>query len=134
MSFDSLSCEHKSIFANEFIKTNLFKIFDDSLVNRQSGKSKMEFIDEQMDVNYLPDFVIKQIEEGQLLVKKVNITRNAKYPDGATIVALEFVKAKSGYKFYGYDKFGQSLFERANTANGSQTINDSLFSHLSQAK
>jgi hypothetical protein len=106
MSFDSLYCEHKNVFADEFIKYSFYKIFDDTVVNRLSDKSKVEFIDEEIDVNYLPQFVMKQMDKEKLLMKKVNITRVDKYPDGPTTIVLEFIKTKKGYKFYGYDKFG----------------------------
>jgi hypothetical protein len=106
MSFDSLNCENTLVTTNKFIASYFNKIFDDTLSKRLSDKSMVEFIDEETDVNYLPKFVFNQVDKGKLIVRKVNITRNEKYPEGPTTIVLHFIKTRKGFKFYGCDKFG----------------------------
>lgn len=106
ISFESLEYEHKTVSVNNFIKSHFLNVFDDTLINRMSDNTKVEFIDEGIDANYIPLAVKKQVNKEKLNVKKVNITKVEKYPEGPTIIVLEFIKTDKGYKFYGYDKFG----------------------------
>ncbi|MDP4265294.1 MAG: hypothetical protein Q8941_22400 [Bacteroidota bacterium] len=103
MSLDSLNCEHRHVSNDEFYKSYFLKIFDDSLKSKFSDKNMIEFIDEEIDINYLPEFAKHQIK-GKPIIKKVNVTKINKIP--SLIVVLEFIKTNEGYKFYGYDTFG----------------------------
>lgn len=107
LSFDSLDCEHKNINVDEFIKSNFHIVFDDVLLSKLSEPNRVEFVDEEVITSYLPPFVLKQVSNGELTIKKkVNVTKIDKYPAGPLTIVLEFIETKKGYKFYGYDKFG----------------------------
>jgi len=107
LSFDSLDCEHKSVHVNDFNKAFFFKVFDDTLKNRLTDSSKVNFDDEEITATYLSRSIIQQVKDRELIkMKKVNITKVDKYPEGPMTIVLEFIETKNGYKFYGYDKFG----------------------------
>jgi hypothetical protein len=104
ISIDTLECEHINVHADKFIKNYFTKIFDDSLLTKLTDSKKADVINAAMEPLYFSPFIRQQIKNDNYIIKEVNIT-NGKYPN-ILITTLKFIETDSGYKFYGYDRFG----------------------------
>ncbi len=105
ISLDSLECEHENVHINKFMSDYFSKVFDDTLVIRFSEKEKIDFVNATMEPGYFSPFIARQLKKDKLTIKEVNIDKSDNQTE-QIIVVLKFIETESGYKFYGYDRFG----------------------------
>ena len=104
MLFDSVECDGKTIHSNAFIKYKFSKVFNDSLFKAVYDRTKLNFINSEIDPSYLPLPILSQLKKGMCIERIVNITTDDKYPP--IIIMLTFIETKNGYKLYKYDRIG----------------------------
>jgi hypothetical protein len=107
LSLDSIYYRHVYISSDDFWKEHYNPLFDKELINKIIGKSDLEFLKENVEKKYYPEFIVEKINSDKVLVQSVNIRKNSQISKGNfIIIVLRFINTQKEYKFSGYGKYG----------------------------
>jgi hypothetical protein len=63
-------------------------------------------MDFELDSGYLSPHILEMSKKGPTIIKQVSIVKYNNHVEGPLTIVFEFINTKTGYKFYGFDRFG----------------------------
>lgn len=102
ISLDSLMLRDKKVLTNTFIKGHFVKVFDGDLINQFDNISKINFIEDEIEVNKIDNIIPNNTNKYVIQKAQIDLMNKT----DIIIFELTFLKTVNGYKFYKFDRFG----------------------------
>jgi hypothetical protein len=107
ISLDTISASSVKYKTEDFILRCFPNVFDTTLIKRFSEVSYSYYTEYRISSSHLPQYLIKKMTSGvdTLRFNQFQVLKELT-PDAGWTMTFDFIKTKSGYKFFGCDSFG----------------------------
>ena len=107
ISLDSVEGCEGTFRVTKFIDKCFLQVFDTTLLRNFSEISYSDYNKENLLIEHLPRFLLKDTEiQGQIITSYRFQILKQLTEDGGWTMTFDFIKTRSGYKFYRCDSFG----------------------------
>jgi hypothetical protein len=108
IALDSIDACGNNVSTNTFINKCFSEVFSDSLLDRSTNPSKIDFTEKEVISSYFAKKLVSQIKNAgeTFKIRQVQVLMIESEPEGPWTMTFDFIETRNGYRFYGCDSYG----------------------------